>query len=140
MADISKYSDMGAPLAFVLPAEHSISKIYSNICQGISKEIEKPKLKVNTYYNTGERSIIIEEEKTKKKIDPYTLRSLCKCAGCIDEFTGAAILKKESIDPEVHPVRIEEKGNYAVAIVWSDGHRSSIYPYKRLLSDEIPEK
>lgn len=35
------------------------------------------------------------------------------------------------------PHKIEAKGNYAVAIVWSDGHRSSIYPYKRLWSDEI---
>lgn len=50
------------------------------------------------------------------------------------------IIKKENIDVGVHPVRMEEKGNYAVAVVWSDGHRSSIYPYKRLLSEEIPSK
>ena len=135
MSDISKYSDLGTPLAFVLPQEHAISKIYSEICTGVDKELQKPKIKVNTYYNTGERVVVIEEEKRRKKIDPYTLRSLCKCAGCIDELTGAKILKKESIDPEAHPVRIEEKGNYAVAVVWSDGHRSSIYPYKRLLSE-----
>jgi DUF971 family protein len=30
-----------------------------------------------------------------------------------------------------------KKGNYAVAVVWSDGHRSSIYPYERLLSKGI---
>jgi DUF971 family protein len=30
-----------------------------------------------------------------------------------------------------------KKGNYAVAVVWSDGHRSSIYPYERLKSHEI---
>lgn len=50
------------------------------------------------------------------------------------------ILKKEEIDTGVYPVKMEEKGNYAVAVVWSDGHKSSIYPYKRLLSDEIPSK
>jgi len=50
------------------------------------------------------------------------------------------ILKKENVPENVHPTRMEEKGNYAVAVVWSDGHRSSIYPYKRLLSDDIPEK
>jgi DUF971 family protein len=33
-----------------------------------------------------------------------------------------------------------KKGNYAVAVVWSDGHRSSIYPFERLLSEEIPGK
>ena len=49
------------------------------------------------------------------------------------------LIKKTEIDPEVYPTRIEEKGNYAVAVVWSDGHRSSIYPYKRLLSSDIPQ-
>lgn len=135
MGDISKYSDMGTPFSFVLPEEHTLRQTYSKICTALNKELEKPKIKVNAYYNTGERAIIIEELEKKKKIDPYTLRLSCKCAGCIDELSGAMILKKDSIDPEVYPVRIEEKGNYAVAVVWSDGHRSSIYPYKRLLSE-----
>ena len=47
-------------------------------------------------------------------------------------------MNEKNIDPDVYPYKIEPKGNYAVAIVWSDGHRSSIYPYARLLSDEIP--
>lgn len=46
-------------------------------------------------------------------------------------------MKKENVPDDVHPIRMEEKGNYAVAVVWSDGHRSSIYPYKRLFSDDI---
>lgn len=82
--------------------------------------------------------MIVDEKGKKKKIDPYTLRINCRCAACIDELSGALLIKKEEIDPEVYPTRIEEKGNYAVAMVWSDGHRSSIYPYKRLTSDEIP--
>ncbi len=100
----------------------------------------KPRTNANAYYNAAEKAIVIEEEDKKKKIDPYTLRLKCKCAACIDELSGAMLIKKENISPDVHPTRMEEKGNYAVAVVWSDGHRSSIYPYKRLLSDEIPEK
>jgi DUF971 family protein len=30
-----------------------------------------------------------------------------------------------------------KKGNYAVAVVWSDGHKSSIYPYERLKSADV---
>ncbi len=63
---------------------------------------------------------------------------MCGCALCIDEFTGKKIIKEDQIPDDVHPYKIETKGNYAVAIVWSDSHRSSIYPYSRLLSDEIP--
>ena len=58
------------------------------------------------YYDTGERAIIVEEQTKKKKIDPYVLRMMCKCAGCIDELTGAMLIKKEEIDPEVHPTRV----------------------------------
>ena len=87
------------------------------------------------FYNTADRKVVVEENGKKKKIDPYTLRVSCKCAGCIDELSGAMIIKKGEIDPHVYPTKIEEKGNYAVAMVWSDGHRSSIYPYKRLVSE-----
>ena len=68
------------------------------------------------------------------------MRIACRCAGCIDELSGALLIRKTEIDPEVYPTKIEEKGNYAVAIVWSDGHRSSIYPYKRLMADDIPSE
>jgi ATP-binding protein involved in chromosome partitioning len=94
---------------------------------------------VFVFYNTAERKVIVEHKGMKKRVDPYTMRISCKCAACIDELSGAMIIKKEEIDPEVYPTRIEEKGNYAVAVVWSDGHRSSIYPYKRLTSSDIPE-
>ena len=40
----------------------------------------------------------------------------------------------------MYPTNIITKGNYAVAVVWSDGHRSSIYPYERILSKDISDK
>jgi DUF971 family protein len=91
---------------------------------------------------TGE--VIVEGEsltdKTKsvlKKIDPYELRIKCKCAACIDEMDGRQILKLEEVPKDVFPTNIVKKGHYAVAIVWSDGHRSSIYLFDRLLSNEF---
>ena len=29
----------------------------------------------------------------------------------------------------VCPLKVEEKGSYAVGMVWSDGHDATIYPY-----------
>ena len=74
-----------------------------------------------------------------KLIDPYELRVKCKCAGCIDEYSGKQILKAEQVPKDVFPTNIVQKGNYAVAMVWSDGHKSSIYPFERILSSEIKD-
>lgn len=91
-------------------------------------------------YDTNSSCIIVRTPEGKeKKIKALELRKKCNCALCIDEFTGKKLSKDESIREDVFPGKIEPKGNYAVAIVWSDGHRSSIYPYERLLSDDIPE-
>jgi ATP-binding protein involved in chromosome partitioning len=67
-----------------------------------------------------------------KVISPYDLRIKCECALCYDEFSGKKILNEQKIDKEVFPTSMLQKGNYALAITWSDGHRSSIYPYKNL--------
>ena len=52
-------------------------------------------------------------------------------------MSGRSLLENKIIPEDVYPVKLENKGNYAVAVIWSDGHRSSIYPYKRLFSNEI---
>lgn len=53
MSEISKYSDLGTPVAFVLPDEHSVKQTYNQICTAISQELEKPAIKVNVYYDTN---------------------------------------------------------------------------------------
>ena len=73
----------------------------------------------------------------RKAIDPYELRIKCRCAGCIDEVDGRQILQINKVPEDVYPTNMQRKGNYAVAVVWSDGHKSSIYPFERILSDEI---
>jgi ATP-binding protein involved in chromosome partitioning len=111
-----------------------ISQNLINTTQNLDK-IKKEKPKVN--YQPKEGFITISYEGKTKKVKPFDLRVKCICAACVDEFTGNKILKDSKIPEDVHPTKIEEKGNYAVAMVWSDGHRSSIYPYKRLMSNDI---
>lgn len=57
------------------------------------------------------------------------------CSECVDERTGEILVDLGKLDPEVYPVRIEQRGNYAVGVVWSDGHKNSIYSFKRLFSE-----
>lgn len=60
-------------------------------------------------------------------------RLACRCAGCVDEFSGVSLIRPERIPQNVFPRTITPKGRYAVGIIWSDGHSSSIYPWDRLM-------
>jgi len=67
----------------------------------------------------------------QKQFDNAQLRAICRCAQCVDEFTG----ERYELSPEtIVNARIEEAqplGNYAMAVTWDDRHHS-IYPWKDL--------
>ena len=60
------------------------------------------------------------------------LRLACACAQCVDEWSGEGRLEPAVVPADVHPLRIESVGRYAIQIAWSDGHASGIYPFRRL--------
>ncbi len=41
MSDISKYSDLGTPLPFVLPVTHVVIKSYNKLCDNIISSLNK---------------------------------------------------------------------------------------------------
>ncbi len=60
------------------------------------------------------------------------LRLACPCAGCVDEITGAVRIIGTSVAQDVHPLKIDLVGRYAISIQWSDGHRTGIYSFDLL--------
>ena len=74
----------------------------------------------------------------QSRFDVRELRLACGCAQCVDEWSGRALLVGEEVPQDVHPLQIDSVGRYAIQIVWSDGHESGIYPFRRLraLADE----
>jgi Mrp family chromosome partitioning ATPase/DUF971 family protein len=66
------------------------------------------------------------------------LRRNCRCALCVDELSGRALLDPAGIREDIAPKTITPLGNYALGIVWNDGHSSGIYPYK--LIEELGNK
>jgi len=60
------------------------------------------------------------------------LRLACRCAHCVDEWTGAEMLDPESVPPDVRPLQIAPVGRYGIRIDWSDGHNAGIYSFRRL--------
>ncbi len=81
----------------------------------------------------GPRELGIEwADGASSSYDVRDLRLACGCASCVDEWTGENRLDPSSVPEDVHPVRIESVGRYAIQIEWSDGHSSGIYPFQRL--------
>lgn len=64
--------------------------------------------------------------------EPRYLRLNCRCAGCIDEWTGRPLLDPDRVPPDVHPLAIRYVGRYALQFDWSDGHATGIYPFELL--------
>ena len=60
------------------------------------------------------------------------LRLACRCASCVDEWTGQPRLAPESVPTDVRPLTIEPVGRYGLQIDWSDGHNTGIFTFETL--------
>lgn len=60
------------------------------------------------------------------------LRIECPCAGCVNEFTGERLLDPATVPLDIAPTVVEMSGNYALKIVWTDGHHTGLYTWDRL--------
>jgi ATP-binding protein involved in chromosome partitioning len=81
----------------------------------------------------GSRALAIRwSDGAESVLDVRALRLACGCAECIDEWSGAGRLDPAAVPDDVHPVRIQTVGRYAIQIEWSDGHTAGIYPFRRL--------
>ncbi len=133
--DISKLSDAGTPIVLEKP-ESTIARSIHTISGAVVREISKIKhggLKRPQINFSGDQGFVITLPEGKKEtLSPIILRQNCRCAVCIEEQTGKRLLDPETIPADIYPTGIRPMGNYAVAITWSDGHSSSIYPYDTL--------
>lgn len=132
---------MGSPFVMAKGEYGSGIEVFRQLAENVDKEcdeLEKSPEPPHTRYNTKSRYVIIREHSgLEKSIVSKDLRIHCQCAKCVDELSGFKVLKNESVDEEIFPHKIARKGNYAVAINWSDGH-FSLYPYKYIMGDRVP--
>ncbi|MFT7619379.1 MAG: DUF971 family protein [Planctomycetota bacterium] len=59
------------------------------------------------------------------------LRAKCPCASCVEEWTGALMVKPEDV-AHVRVDTMKQVGNYAFSIVFTDAHATGIFTYRRL--------
>ena len=60
------------------------------------------------------------------------LRAECGCARCVDEMTGRRMIEPGDISPDITIQELLLVGNYAVKILWSDGHNTGLYTWTLL--------
>jgi ATP-binding protein involved in chromosome partitioning len=60
------------------------------------------------------------------------LRFACRCAGCVDEMSGAQRLQRDTIPDDIGIVHCETVGHYAIRFDWTDGHNTGIYTWERI--------
>ncbi len=76
------------------------------------------------------------DDESSDSISLKYLRDECPCAGC----KGETILLKTirppkllSTDPQMYKIEnIEMIGNYAIKVIWKDGHKTGVYNWSYL--------
>jgi len=128
---LSEMGDTGIPVVVKEP-NGELAKIYSDISSSAVREISRIQFgKENnpTVEFVEGKGISVKSASEEKFISPKALRASCRCAACVEEFSGEQILDKESVSDCIKPTGIHPMGNYAISVQWSDGHTSSVYPY-----------
>lgn len=103
-------------------------KVIRELGKITSQAVEIPEVKLT------QKHVTFNWKDKTTEIDNVTLRDNCKCALCVDEYTGKKTLITEDIPGDIHGLESTPLGNYAVSIKWSDGHTSSIYSYDTINS------
>jgi len=134
--DLSRCGDGGIPLILMQPKSDP-ANLFIKLAESVHREVETLEkgllLRPRISFAPGKGVEVKLDEKHTGFIHPAELRRKCRCANCIEEFSGKPLLRPEDVPDNVYPLRMQPMGNYAVAIQWSDGHSSSIYPYDMLI-------
>jgi Mrp family chromosome partitioning ATPase/DUF971 family protein len=134
--DLSRCGDGGIPYVLVQPKAPATAR-FIELAEAVHSEVallEKGlSLRPRVAFVPGKGIEVRRDEFHIGYIPPTALRRQCRCASCVEEFSGRALLRPEDIPDHVYPLRMQPMGNYAIAIQWSDGHASSIFPYEILL-------
>ncbi|MFQ5872643.1 MAG: DUF971 domain-containing protein [Dehalococcoidia bacterium] len=82
-----------------------------------------------------ENGLAVDWDGQHRSLFPYkTLRGECRCAHCVDEWSGRRILDVSKVPDDIQALDFIEVGRYAIQILWSDAHETGIYSFDLLAS------
>jgi Mrp family chromosome partitioning ATPase/DUF971 family protein len=127
-----------APFVVQAPRESPSLGAFRELAETVVRECAKVKFADTEFVSlAANKGTMGFEERRKKEVvwrgetTARKLRLACKSAVMVDEWTGKPLFKEEDIPKDVHPVKTEMAGRYALRVDWSDGHHS-IYPLKAI--------
>ena len=83
----------------------------------------------------GEKELLIQWQDGHRSLYVFSyLRRSCRCAACVDEWTGKQKPLPEETTDAVRPLQTSPVGNYGIRFHWSDGHSTGIYSFELLRS------
>ncbi len=140
LEEVSQSGDSGTPLVVGRP-DSAPAHVFLDLAGRVVREVAKlrhdrSRLRPSVSYQPAEHAIVVAlqgpegegEEERRQVIAPAALRRQCRCAMCVEEFTGRQLLRPEDVPESIKPVEIGAVGNYAVGVTWIDGHKS-LFPY-----------
>ncbi len=95
--------------------------------------MESPNLLPKKFFKTPDGQLGIEwNDGTRASFNLKELRLACPCALCVDENSGERLIKASDIPADLTLESLLSVGRYALGCIWSDGHKTGIYPYSLL--------
>ena len=64
--------------------------------------------------------------------DARRMRLACRCAQCVEEWSGKRLIDSSKVPWPLHCAGIEMVGNYGLRFTWSDGHDLGITRLREL--------
>ncbi len=132
VADVASCGDSGVPFVVAKPDSEQ-SESFAELAEAVVREVSKLKFSDNDRpmlsFQPAEGTITIETSSGKQVMKAADLRRQCRCALCVEEFSGKPLLDPASVPDNIVPLEFAPIGNYAVSVNWDSGH-SSLYPYK----------
>lgn len=138
---LARSGDTGVPFVVENPTSERSAR-YMGLADEVVRELAKLKYGANERpelsFQPAAGTITITTSKGQQLIGAAELRRQCRCALCVEEFSGRQLLDPTTVPEDIAPSSFAPIGNYAVAVQWSDGH-SSLYPYSSFVKGYEPK-
>ncbi|KAH0481602.1 MAG: hypothetical protein KVP17_001657 [Porospora cf. gigantea B] len=132
-ARLRKDTHAGPQFPFVnfCPDDHPVYLKLSHLCENLIREISilrfagdrAPDLR---QLSDGLLRITLKSDDIDNilLVPSREVRLACRCAQCVDEFTHEKKIQERLLPKSICVVGMQQAGNYAMTLTWSDGHVS----------------